>query len=158
MRTLNKNIHFVVYGKAKSKDRPRFDSKHGITYTPKKTINYENEIKSAYIEVAKGRNVFGDAPVLMVVVEYKVIPKSFTKKKRQMALNDEMFPTTPPDYDNVAKIVSDALNNIAYKDDKQVIAFSDKIYSKNDMAYLEVFMVEREKNYKKQLMEILECY
>lgn len=152
-------VYFKVFGKAKSKDRPRFDSRNKITYTPKKTVNYEHEIKSAYIEASGGRNIFGEKSVLMVVVEHKLIPKSFSKKKRQMALNDEMFPTTPPDYDNVAKIVSDALNGLAYKDDRQVIAFSDKVYSKNDMAYLEVFMIERKSSYKKDLFDIItKCY
>ena len=152
------SVHFKVYGKAKGKERPRFDTRHGITYTPKTTIHYEQEIKSAYIEASRGRNLFGDRPVLMVVVEHKVIPKSFTKKKREQALRDEIFPTTKPDYDNVAKIVSDALNGLAYKDDSQVVAFSDKVFSSNDIAYIEVFMIERTASYKKDLTDILNYY
>lgn len=152
-------VYFKVFGKAKSKDRPRFDSRNKITYTPKKTVNYEREIKSAYIEASGGRNIFGEKPVLMVVVEHKVIPKSFTKKKREQILYNELFPTTKPDYDNVAKIVSDALNGLAYKDDSQVIAFSDKVFSDNDMPFVEVFMIERKASYKKDLFDIItKCY
>ena len=151
------SVHFKVYGKGKGKERPRF-TRQGITYTPKTTIHYEQEIKGAYIEASRGRNLFGDRPVLMVVVEHKVIPKSTSKKNRQLMLTDEKFPATKPDYDNVAKIVSDALNGLAYKDDSQVVAFSDKVFSKNDIAYIEVFMIEKTKSYKRDLIDILNCY
>ena len=151
-------VHFKVYGKAKGKERPRFNSKRGITYTPKNTINYESEIKGAYIEVSKGRNLFGDKSVLMVVVEHKSIPKNITKAKLNLIMRDELFPTTKPDYDNVAKVVSDALNGIAFKDDSQVVAFSDKVYTKSDMPYIEVFLIERTRHYKKDLINILDYY
>lgn len=36
-------------------------------------------------------------------------------------LEDEIYPTIKPDTDNIAKIILDSLNGIAYKDDKQVI-------------------------------------
>ena len=33
----------------------------------------------------------------------------------------EYYPTKKPDADNIAKVVCDALNGLAYKDDAQVI-------------------------------------
>jgi len=39
-------------------------------------------------------------------------------------LEDEIYPTIKPDTDNIAKIILDSLNGIAYKDDKQVIRLS----------------------------------
>ena len=34
----------------------------------------------------------------------------------------EIFPTVKPDCDNIIKIVCDALNGLAYRDDSQVVA------------------------------------
>ena len=36
-------------------------------------------------------------------------------------LNNEIYPTTKPDTDNIAKSILDSLNGIAYLDDKQVV-------------------------------------
>lgn len=49
------------------------------------------------------------------------IPKSFSKAKRADALSGRIYPTKKPDADNIAKIVLDALNGVAYTDDTQVI-------------------------------------
>ena len=38
-----------------------------------------------------------------------------------MAVEGVINPQTKPDADNIAKIICDALNNIAYKDDTQII-------------------------------------
>lgn len=48
------------------------------------------------------------------------VPKSFSKSKRELALNHGIFPTRKPDLDNVLKAVMDALNGVLYEDDKQV--------------------------------------
>jgi len=47
------------------------------------------------------------------------IPKSWTKKKKAQAAALEINPGKP-DIDNVAKIALDALNGVAFEDDKQV--------------------------------------
>ena len=42
----------------------------------------------------------------------------------------EIRPTVKPDWDNIGKIISDALNGIAYKDDAQVVSCTvEKRYS-----------------------------
>lgn len=41
-------------------------------------------------------------------------------------------PTLKPDADNIAKVVCDALNSIAYKDDKQITCLTvDKVWADN---------------------------
>lgn len=141
-----KTIKFKVIGKAKTKERPRFTQK-GFIYTPKTTVDYEQAVRNAYIEQANGFSFGKDKPVYLRVVEYRIIPKSFSKKKREQALNDEIFPIQKPDVDNITKIVMDALNQVAYYDDGQVIAAPPiKLYSKNDMAYIDVYMCEMNKD------------
>ena len=49
------------------------------------------------------------------------VPKSTSKKNSEKMLNKQISPTKKPDIDNIAKIVLDALNKLAYKDDTQVV-------------------------------------
>jgi Holliday junction resolvase RusA-like endonuclease len=49
------------------------------------------------------------------------IPESWTKKKKALALNNELLPKVKPDIDNVIKGVFDALNGIVWKDDNLVV-------------------------------------
>ena len=49
-----------------------------------------------------------------------------------MATN-EIRPTKKPDNDNIAKIILDALNGVAYQDDKQVVSLQvEKYYTEAD--------------------------
>jgi Holliday junction resolvase RusA-like endonuclease len=61
---------------------------------------------------------------------YYSIAKSDSKKKKLMKLNNELRPNKKPDIDNVVKLVADALNEVAYKDDTQIIELEcRKFYS-----------------------------
>ena len=54
-----------------------------------------------------------------------------------MKLNNELRPNKKPDIDNVIKLVADALNEVAYKDDAQIIELEcRKFYS--DIARMEI--------------------
>lgn len=43
-------VNFVIQGKVQAKQRPRFNTHTGKTYTPNKTINYENWVKTCYLQ------------------------------------------------------------------------------------------------------------
>lgn len=107
---------FVVYGEPQGKARPRF-TRYGRTYTPKKTVDYEQKIREAY-QAAGGS--MSEYPVTVSIIAHYNIPKSVSKAKAQMMIGDELLPCKKPDLDNIAKCVCDALNGIAYKDDTQV--------------------------------------
>ena len=49
------------------------------------------------------------------------IPKSESKKRKKKMLANEILPTKMPDWDNIGKIITDALNGLAYEDDKQIV-------------------------------------
>ena len=52
------------------------------------------------------------------------------KKTRELAIAGEVSPTKKPDIDNIAKVVLDALNKVAFKDDNLVSRISvEKLYS-----------------------------
>ena len=62
-----------------------------------------------------------EGPVSVTILARYPIPKSATKAKRAGMISGALLPTKKPDLDNVAKIVCDALNGVAYKDDAQVV-------------------------------------
>jgi Holliday junction resolvase RusA-like endonuclease len=53
---------------------------------------------------------------------YFEIPKSASKKNKQLMNNGGIRPTKKPDLDNIMKIVCDALNKVAYADDSQIVS------------------------------------
>lgn len=106
----------VITGKIKGKARPRVFNGHAIT--PKDTVNYENWVRINYQNQDGG---FHEEAVKAVIIAYYEIPKSYTKKRRENILNGLEHPQKKPDADNVAKIILDSLNGIAYKDDSQVV-------------------------------------
>ena len=108
-------IHFSIPGKAVGKGRPRFANGHA--YTPETTKEYEDLVRAVFL-AEHGKKVEGEA----VFVEISVLtepPKSISKKKREELLKG--YPMKKPDLDNVAKIILDALNGVAWKDDAQVV-------------------------------------
>lgn len=90
--------------------RPRV-TRYG-TYNDPKYTNY----KKAIALLAKQKFELSDNPIAMNINFYFEKPKSWSKKKRDIAY----WHTSRPDIDNLQKGVKDALNGIAYKDDSQV--------------------------------------
>ena len=122
-------ISFTVPGEPKAKARPRMTTT-GIAYTPKKTVEYENWVRECYFIEQKGKKLEGQ--IKAEIAAYFTIPKSTSKKKRKKMTNYLIRPTKKPDTDNIAKIVLDSLNKIAFDDDKQVIDLRVlKFYSEN---------------------------
>ena len=123
-------IEFTVPGEPAGKGRPKF-TRSGHTYTPKETVNYETMVKLAYRQKYPGvKPVEKDVPLLATIVAYYKIPASVSNKKRQAMLEGKIRPTKTPDWDNIGKIVCDALNGIAYYDDCQIVDSSvKKFYS-----------------------------
>ena len=108
----------VVEGTIRGKQRPRFNTKTGRAFTTNQTINYENWIKQCYIEQS---NKLLQGAIRARIEIYYSVPKSYSKRKIEAIKGGADYPMKKPDCDNVAKIVLDSLNKIAYDDDKQVV-------------------------------------
>ena len=106
----------VIEGKIKGKGRPKVFNGHGVT--PKDTVAYENLVK-LYYKQQDGRHLEGS--IRARIIAYYKVPKSYTKKRVQAIRNGEEYPQKKPDADNIAKIILDSLNKIAYEDDSQVV-------------------------------------
>ena len=120
-------MRFEVLGQPQGKARPRvtFRSGRAATYTPSKTVEYENQIKAEYI---KNGGKCKDGEISATIIAVYQIPKSFNKAKRLDAVLLKLKPQTKPDLDNIAKAVLDSLNGVAYKDDSQVTSLFLKKY------------------------------
>ena len=134
---MSDTIAFEIPGPIRGKARPRV-TRAGITYTPKETVQYENLVKLCFRETAAaGGTDFFEQPIKAQLEVYYEIPKSTTKSRQGAMLLDKLYPTKKPDADNVAKIVLDSLNGIAYKDDSQVVELTvRKFYSKRGQPYV----------------------
>lgn len=122
---------FVIPGEAIGKGRPKFSmaNGHAVAYTPSKTASYENLVKLTYNQFHGGSEPYAkDIALRVTITAGYQIPKSASKKKRQDMLDRKIRPTKKPDTDNVAKIICDALNGIAYYDDAQVVEITVKKY------------------------------
>lgn len=114
-----------ILGKPMGKQRPRL-GKFG-TYTPQKTVNYETLIKYSFTQKYPNFKPYEGELKAKITAIFEV-PKSYSKKKREALLpisgieNSGAGYTHKPDSDNIAKIVLDALNGLAYKDDSQITA------------------------------------
>lgn len=127
------NIAFCVPGEPQGKARPkvtRLKNGQSHTYTPQNTADYEQMVKKCYREsVGKFRFEAGK-PLWMRVVAIFGIPKSKPKKTKAAMLLNRIRPTKKPDFDNIFKIICDALNGIAYADDAQIVeATISKIFT-----------------------------
>lgn len=135
-------VDFVIQGKAQAKQRPRFNTHTGRTYTPNETIAYENWVKTCYLEKYKDKELM-EKPLRVTIKAYFEIPKSTSKKRKQQMMDNEILPMVKPDTDNIAKGVLDSLNGIAYKDDKQVVELIVNKYY-NNTPYVSVMIEEIE--------------
>lgn len=142
-------IKFTVPGEPYGQARPRFSAANGKvhTYNTDESRNYKTQVKLiAQAETKKQEWTFAESEgVGMNVYAYMSIPKSETKKFHAAAVAGDIRPTKKPDVDNIFKAVSDALNGVIYKDDKQIIhSRVEKYYSDEPRVEVEVFIVRKE--------------
>lgn len=114
-------IRFIIPGEPQSKARPRMKKfGEGRPYTLDKTRSYEELVRQCFLAAANGKRFADDAPVEIWITAFMQIPKSATKVRQAQMHSGRLQPLKKPDLDNVMKIVCDALNGTAYKDDAQI--------------------------------------
>ena len=126
------SIEFIVPGEPKAQPRPRaraFKNKQGKTvasvYSPK--MQLKADIKAFALQ--DGVQVY-EGPVRVDCIFYFSRPKYMQAKR----YHEHYLPhIKKPDRDNLDKLVLDALNGVAYKDDSQVYAGTlKKVYLAKD--------------------------
>lgn len=123
-------ISFTVPGVPLGKQRPRHNRYTNATYTPEKTKLREEEIAVEYKRHVGGCRFPTDSYLELSIVALMPIPKRSSKAMREKMIMHNVLPTTKPDCDNILKLVADALNGVAYDDDKQIVKMTvTKLYS-----------------------------
>ena len=138
-------ISFIIYGDPIAKGRARV-TKKGYAYTPQKTQVAEQSFQYQSLKHRPDKPLNG--PIFIDLVFYRSIPRSFSKKKRTLAILEAIIPTTRPDLDNLTKLVKDAMNGIFYIDDSQVVGMKcEKFYSETPRIEVKLLEVKKsEKN------------
>lgn len=99
-----------------------------IHHTPAKTVQFENLIAYHGQQAMQGRALYEGPMRLTLLIDFDV-PASWSQKKRSAALAGVIRPTKKPDCSNILKAVEDALNQVVYVDDVQLVNGSwDKRY------------------------------
>ena len=129
---------FEVPGKVKGKGRPRVNTTTSIAYTPTKTKEYEELIKQYFILKYRKINPLENR-IKVTIQAYFSIPQNTNKTQKEEMLKGNISPTKKPDIDNIAKIVLDALNKLAFKDDNQITKLNlEKIYSEEEKVFIKI--------------------
>jgi Holliday junction resolvase RusA-like endonuclease len=102
-------IDLVIHGKPVGKARPRFSRRGNkvVTFTPRETQIYEQNIKALAQVAMLGKNMF-EGPVKVTIKAY------FSHKKKTG------WHVSRPDLDNVVKAILDGLNGVVFADDASV--------------------------------------
>lgn len=126
---LDHTIRFEVPGKPMAMPRARHARVGAFvrTYTPEEAVSHKGLVALAFQRACKDQNFTPpmDAPVSLLIHVVRTLPASAPKWQRADAKEptpwgQDLPVTTKPDWDNYGKLVSDALNGLAYRDDGQV--------------------------------------
>ena len=145
------SVTFDVPGKPQGKARARtFYNRRlqrNMSMTPENTVLYENLIKGMYLNAADGTYFEAGKPVKLEVTAKFVPTASTSKKKRTEMLEGRIKPLKKPDIDNIVKVVADALNGVAYKDDTQIIyAVAKKEHADTEGLSITVTAIDSDEN------------
>lgn len=129
---------FEMIGDIVGKARPRMNTRTGRAYTPTNTKLYEYSLRQWFIRDYPYFKPI-ETRVKVTIIAYFGIPKSTSKKKEAEMLQGNISPTKKPDADNIIKIVLDAMNKFAFKDDTQVTKLEiEKKYDVTPRIYIKI--------------------
>ena len=133
-------LSITVPGEPVGKARPRV-TKFGA-YTPTKTVNYETLVKEMFAIKYPDHKPY-EGQIEIIVTAYFGIPVSRSNKIKELMAEGDIKPCKKPDCDNILKIVSDALNSMAYEDDKQIVTAHIAKYYTDVNPRVEIQVMER---------------
>lgn len=129
---------FEVPGKIIGKGRPRLNSYTGSVYTPTRTKDYESLVAQYFLLKYPKYKPF-EGRLQVEINAFFEVPKSTKKADRALMLENKINPTKKPDIDNIIKIILDAMNGIAFKDDIQITKLNvEKSYSTSERVEIKI--------------------
>lgn len=137
-------LKIEIPGDVQAQQRPKF-SRYGNNVSvrdPKESKDYKSFVRLVASQVAPDTLITEE--IRMSIDVYRKIPKSFSKKKHQQAVDGVLRPTTKPDIDNLAKGIKDGLSKVIWHDDSQVTELvARKWYSDNPRAEVTIEWAEK---------------
>lgn len=134
-------LSFTIPGSIRGKERAgRKRLPGGVvqTFNPSATASHERLIRQYAAIQMRGRSPF-TGPIRVTIHAFKVPPKSWSAKKKEAAV----YVTGKPDVDNVAKLVCDALQRIAFHSDAQVSdLIVERRYDDAERTHIEIVALE----------------
>ena len=132
-------LTFEIPGDVQAQQRPRV-TKFG-TFDPKESKDYKSFVRLVASQIAPDELITEEIKLSIIV--YRKIPKSFSKKKHQQAVDGFLRPTTKPDIDNLVKGIKDSLSKVLWHDDSQVTELvARKLYSDKPRAEVTIEWLE----------------
>lgn len=129
---------FSVPGKIIGKGRPRLNTYTGSVYTPTRTKDYEELVQQYFLLKYPTYKPF-EGRVKVQIGAYFGVPKTTKKTEKELMLQNKINPTKKPDIDNIVKIVLDAMNGVAFKDDIQITKLDvEKVYSEEEFIQVKI--------------------
>ena len=109
-------------------------------YDPKKTANFKTDLKMmAQIAKKERKYQIPDGAISVKIQVTRRVPKSWSRKKQQDAINGMIHPITKPDLSNYIKSIEDALNGVLWEDDNATVQLiSSKKYGKAGRVVVEL--------------------
>ena len=92
-----------------------------VNYTTNETRSDEWLLKSAAMEAMAGRAPF-DGPIDLRITAWVPVPRAWSKRRQQDALDNLILPVSKPDFDNTTKLV-DGIKGVVWRDDCLVADF-----------------------------------
>lgn len=131
-------MRIVIDGTPIAKKRPRFARKGNFVSTYN---SQDKEMKAVRAMAARQVTETLSGAISVILTFIMPIPKSATKKKKEMIYSGTMLHTKKPDLDNLEKFILDCLNGIAFDDDSQIVNMtSTKVYG--DEPRTEIVIIE----------------
>ena len=129
---------FEVPGKIIGKGRPRLNSYTGQVYTPTRTKDYENLIIQYFMLKYPRFKPFESRVSVEITANFEV-QKNKKKSDKALMLENKINPLKKPDIDNIVKIILDAMNECAFKDDTQITKLAvEKKYAQEESIYVKI--------------------
>jgi Holliday junction resolvase RusA-like endonuclease len=122
-------VEITLAGPPRGKAVKRAAPNHPGVYTDRKSVSREAALRLAAEHAMDGRPPTAQ-PVRVTIEQRFPIAASWSRKKKAAALAGMILPATKPDWDNIAKLCGDCLNQMIFVDDRQIVDGSvRKIYS-----------------------------
>ena len=140
-------IAFIVYGIPVAQGRPRATIAGGriLVYDPPASREYKRKVRLAALAHKPEQLLTG--PLVLEVKVFCPIPKSFNRKKRELALSGQLRPTSRPDLKNYIAGIEDALEGVIYRNDSQIVSYANtgKWYGDPPRCEIKIYEIKKGK-------------